>query len=189
MMLPEITHEEQTALDKALLDALDPLASAMRARVTGLPVERMWDADPVDVTLSVLTAWKVVDAEVKRLTAIAAGTAGSYGASYEQLGAAWGIIRQGARKKWPDTLDRSALAEAEPSRIELCGGSAELFPDPSPGGWRWTGTGADGTHGEADGASYLATREEAAAHAGAFLGEHAVERGPARPGGAGADSQ
>ncbi|MFI8885243.1 hypothetical protein ACIGW9_22950, partial [Streptomyces sp. NPDC053813] len=85
MMLPEITHEEQTALDKALLDALDPLASAMRARVTGLPVERMWDADPVDVTLSVLTAWKVVDAEVKRLTAIAAGTAGSYGASYEQL--------------------------------------------------------------------------------------------------------
>ncbi|MES9508802.1 hypothetical protein ABWJ92_20665 [Streptomyces sp. NPDC000609] len=189
MMLPEITHEEQTALDKALLDALDPLASAMRARVTGLPAERMWDADPVDVTLSVLTAWKVVDAEVKRLTAIAAGTAGSYGASYEQLGAAWGITRQGARKKWPDALDRSAPAEAERSRIELCGGSAEFFPDPSSGCWRWTGTGADGARGEADGASYLATREEAAAHAGAFLGEHAVERKPARPGGAGADSQ
>ncbi|WP_329191381.1 hypothetical protein [Streptomyces sp. NBC_01435] len=98
MMLPEITHEEQKSLDKALLDALDPLASAMRARVTGLPVERMWDADPVDVSLSVLTAWKVVDAEVKRLTAIAAGTAGSYGTSYGQLGAAWGITRQSAQE-------------------------------------------------------------------------------------------
>ncbi|MFI8887513.1 hypothetical protein ACIGW9_34860, partial [Streptomyces sp. NPDC053813] len=50
------------------------------------------------------------------------------------LGAAWGITRQGARKKWPDALDRSTPAEAEPSRIELCGGSAELFPDPSSGG-------------------------------------------------------
>ncbi|MFJ5818910.1 hypothetical protein ACIQGT_34190 [Streptomyces sp. NPDC093108] len=189
MMLPEITHEEQTALGKALLDALDPLASAMRARVTGLPAERMWDADPVDVTLSVLTAWKVVDAEVKRLTAIAAGTAGSYGASYEQLGAAWGITRQGARKKWPDARDRPVVAEAKPSRIELCGGSAELFPDPPSGGWRWTGKGADGARGEADGTTHLATKEEAAAHAGVFLGEHAVERGSARPGGADADSQ
>lgn len=106
MMPLEITTAEEAALDKALLDALNPLASAMRARATGLPEERMWDADPVDVTLSILTAWKVVDAEVKRLTAIAARTAGSYGASYEQLGAAWGITRQGARKKWPEAVER-----------------------------------------------------------------------------------
>ncbi|MFD7496540.1 hypothetical protein ACFV8T_29840 [Streptomyces sp. NPDC059832] len=176
MMLPEITTAEQTVLDKALLDALNPLASAMRARVTGLPEERMWDAEPIDVTLSILSTWKVVDAEVKRLTAIAAGTAGSYGASYEQLGAAWGITRQGARKKWPDALDRSTPAEAEPSRIELCGGSAELFRDPSSGGWRWAGRGADGTCDEADGTSYYATKEEAAAHAGVFLSEHVAEQ-------------
>ncbi|MFI5772682.1 hypothetical protein ACIA74_30040 [Streptomyces sp. NPDC051658] len=176
MTLPEITTAEQTVLDKALLDALNPLASAMRARVTGLPEERMWDAEPIDVTLSILGTWKVVDAEVKRLTAIAAKTAGSYGASYEQLGAAWGITRQGARKKWPDAIDRSAPAGAEPSRIELCGGSAELFRDPSSGGWRWAGRGADGTCDEADRTAYYATKEEAAAHAGVFLSEHVAEQ-------------
>ncbi|MFE0804617.1 hypothetical protein ACFW3N_31865 [Streptomyces sp. NPDC058834] len=43
--------------------------SAVRFRESGLSEARMWVADPVDVTLSVLAAWKVVDAEVKRLTA------------------------------------------------------------------------------------------------------------------------
>ncbi|HEY9327731.1 MAG TPA: hypothetical protein VIS09_05770 [Streptomyces sp.] len=111
MTPPEITPEEQIALDKALYEALEPLAAAVRARETGLPRERMWDADPVQVSLSVLATWKAVDAEVKRLTAIAARTAGSYGANYEQLGAAWRITRQGARKKWPEAVDRPAPAE------------------------------------------------------------------------------
>lgn len=175
MMPPEITTAEEAALDKALLDALNPLASAMRARATGLPEERMWDADPIDVTLSILTAWKVVDAEVKRLTAVAARTAGSYGASYEQLGAAWGITRQGARKKWPEAIERPASAAAETSFVELCGGSAEVSRDPSSGGWKWAGRGADGTSDEADGTAHYATKEEAAAHAGAFLKEHAID--------------
>ncbi|MFI6686350.1 hypothetical protein [Streptomyces sp. NPDC050485] len=125
---------------------------------------------------SILTAWKVVDTEVKQLTAIAARTAGSYGASYGQLGGAWGITRQGARKKWPDALDRTALAQGEGGVIELCGGSAELSRDPSSCGWRWAGQGADGTRGEADDASHHATKEEAAAHAGAFLKEHSTDR-------------
>ncbi|MEU1369639.1 hypothetical protein ABZ454_26370 [Streptomyces sp. NPDC005803] len=112
MTQPEITPEEQIALDKALYEALEPLAAALRARASGLPEERMWDADPVEVSLSVLATWKAVDVEVKRLTAIAARTAGSYGANYEQLGAAWGITRQGARKKWPEAVDRPAPAEA-----------------------------------------------------------------------------
>ncbi|WP_053730985.1 hypothetical protein [Streptomyces sp. WM6378] len=47
------------------------------------------------MTLSILATWKVVDAEVKYLTALAAKTAGSYSAGYEQLGAAWGITGQG----------------------------------------------------------------------------------------------
>ncbi|MFJ8853067.1 hypothetical protein [Streptomyces sp. NPDC102437] len=174
MTPPEITTAEEAALDKALLDALNPLASAMRARATGLPEERMWDAAPIDVTLSILTAWKVVDAEVKRLTAIAARTAGSYGASYEQLGAAWGITRQGARKKWPKAIERPTSAAAGTSFIELCGGSAEVSRDPSSGGWKWAGRGADGTCGE-DGTAHYATKEEAAAHAGAFLKEHATD--------------
>ncbi|MER6841108.1 hypothetical protein [Streptomyces platensis] len=176
MMSSEITAAELTALHKSLLDALNPLASAMRARATGLPEERMWDSDPIEVTLSILATWKVVDAEVKKLTAIAAKTAGAYGASYEQMGTVWGITRQGARKKWPEAVNRSATTGAEASLLELCGGTAELSRDPSSGSWRWTGQGADGTRGEADGTSCYATKEEAAAHAGAFLSEHVADR-------------
>ncbi|MFJ9454425.1 hypothetical protein ACIRST_05025 [Kitasatospora sp. NPDC101447] len=168
MTIVEITPEQQAELAKALLDALDPLAAAVRSRASGdLPEERMWAAEPVEVTLSVLSAWKLVDAEVKRLTALAAATAGSYGASYEQLGAAWGITRQGARKKWPDAVVRLA---PRPGSLELFGGAAEL--DEAVDGWRWTATGADGAVGEA--AAGYPTREEAAAHAGAFLAGHAV---------------
>lgn len=176
MTSPEITTPERTALDKALYDALTPLASALRARATGLPEGRMWDADPVEVSLSILATWKVVDAEVKHLTALAAKTAGSYGASYEQLGAAWGITRQGARKKWPDAVDKSAPGEPGESVVELCGGSATLSRDPSSGHWRWAGRAADGAHGETGATSHHATKEEAAAHAGAFLKEHAADR-------------
>ncbi|WP_438295871.1 hypothetical protein [Streptomyces sp. HUAS TT7] len=136
----EITPEEQAELDKALYDALTPLASTLHSRASGLPEDRMWEADPVEATLSVLAAWKVVDAEVKRLTAIAAGTAGSYGASYEQMGAVWGITRQGARKKWPEAVSRPATTAARTSgALDLCGGTAEVTLEPSSGGWRWTG--------------------------------------------------
>ncbi|MBK0375169.1 hypothetical protein I3215_20095 [Streptomyces sp. RB110-1] len=160
-------------LDKALYDALDPLASAIRSRLSGLPEERKWEAEPVEVALSVLAAWKVVDTEVKRLTATAAGTAGAYGASYEQLGAVWGITRQGARKKWPEAVSRPVAAGAPANRtVELCGGTAEVTREPGSGGWRWTGVGADGARGAAEADVRYATPEEAAAHAGAFLKGH-----------------
>ncbi|MFE4519067.1 hypothetical protein ACFRMQ_33325 [Kitasatospora sp. NPDC056783] len=165
MTTVEITPQERDELAKALLDALEPLAAGLRARATGLPVERMWNAEPVEVALSVLSAWKVVDAEVGRLAAVAAATAGSYGANYEQLGGAWGITRQGARKKWPQAVNRPA---ARPGSLELFGGSAELVED--EGGWRWVATGADGERGAA--AAGHRSREEAAAHAGAFLAAH-----------------
>ncbi|MFH9350098.1 hypothetical protein [Kitasatospora sp. NPDC017646] len=168
MTAVEITPEERSELASALLEALNPLATAVRARAAGLPEERMWDADPAEVALSVLSAWKLVDVEVKRLTATAAATAGSYGASYEQLGVAWGITRQGARKKWPEAVGRPA---ARPGSLELFGGTAELARDEAADGWRWTATGADGETGRA--AVGHPTREEAAAHAGAFLAEHA----------------
>ncbi|WP_189917228.1 hypothetical protein [Kitasatospora xanthocidica] len=168
MTTVEITHEERAELAKALLGALDPLAVAVRTRATGLPEERIWHAEPAEVALSVLSAWKLVDTEVKRLTAIAAATAGSYGASYEQLGAAWGITRQGARKKWPEAVSRPA---GRPGSLELFGGTAELTSDGAEGGWRWTATGADGERGGST--TGHPTREEAAAHAGAFLAGHA----------------
>ncbi|MFE4333775.1 hypothetical protein ACFRQM_31410 [Streptomyces sp. NPDC056831] len=177
MVMPEITTAELTALDTALLEALNPLATSMRARATGLPEDHMWAADPSDVALSILSTWKVVDEEVKRLTAIAAQTAGAHGASYERMGAAWGITRQGARKKWPDAVDKSAATEMGASSLELFGGTAELFRDTSSDGWRWKGRGADGTCSEDNGALTLATKEEAAAHAGAFLKEHTADEG------------
>ncbi|MFB8241106.1 hypothetical protein ACFC58_31690 [Kitasatospora purpeofusca] len=169
----EITPEERAELAKALTDALNPLAAAIRSRQSGLSTARMWDADPVEVTLSVLAAWKVVDTEVKQLTALAAATAGSYGANYEQLGAVWGMTRQGARKKWPDAVPRPAAAATRTgSSLELFGGTAELTQDPLSGGWAWTAEGADGTRGAAGDGTWYATKEEAAAHAGAFLREH-----------------
>ncbi|WP_310722536.1 hypothetical protein [Streptomyces sp. N2A] len=174
MTLPEITPEEQAELDKALYDALNPLATAIRSRETGLPADRMWAADPVDVTLSVLAAWKVVDGAVRRLTAQAAATAGSYGASYEQLGAVWGITRQGARKKWPDAVRRPAPVTAGARTLALFGGTAELVQAPS-GEWNWTAKGADGASGTAGDGTSHATAEEAAAHAGAFLKDHALD--------------
>ncbi|MFG2949419.1 hypothetical protein [Streptomyces adustus] len=172
----EITPEERTELDKTLYDALNPLASAIRSRETGLAVDRMWEADPVEVALSVLAAWKVMDVEVRRLTARAAATAGSYGASYEQLGAVWGITRQGARKKWPDAVSRPAPGTAGRSTLALFGGTAELV-QASSGGWAWTGRGADGTSSPVADGTCHATAEEAAAHAGAFLKEHALDAG------------
>ncbi|MET7651454.1 MULTISPECIES: hypothetical protein [unclassified Streptomyces] len=171
----EITSEERAELGKALTDALNPLAAAIRSRASESET-RMWEADPVDVTLSVLAAWKAVDTEIKRLTAIAAGTAGSYGASYEQMGAVWGITRQGARKKWPDAVPRpSAAAARTGAALELFGGTAELAQDPSSRGWTWSGKGADETRGAAEDDTWYATKEEAAAHAGAFLREHAAD--------------
>ncbi|MFE9142898.1 hypothetical protein [Streptomyces tubercidicus] len=171
----EITPEERAELGKALTDALNPLAAAIRSRQSGLSTARMWEADPVDVTLSVLAAWKVVDTEVKQLTARAAATAGSYGANYEQMGAVWGITRQGARKKWPDAVPRPAAAAAKTGGVlELFGGTAELVQDPSSGRWAWAGEGADETCGAAGDGTWYATKEEAAAHAGAFLREHAA---------------
>lgn len=174
MMSWEITPAEQTALDTSLLDALDPVAATLRARATGLPESRMWDADPVEVTLSVLAAWKVLDAEVKRLTEIAANTAGSYGANYERLGAAWGITRQGARKKWPEAANRKVTGE--PDTLELCGGTAELTQDGPSGHWRWIGRAADGTHGGTEADAGHSTKAEAAAYAGAFLQAHTAGR-------------
>ncbi|MFB7905903.1 MULTISPECIES: hypothetical protein [unclassified Kitasatospora] len=56
MTAVEITTEEQAELAKALLDALNPVAAAVRARATGLPEERMWHADPAEIALSVLAA-------------------------------------------------------------------------------------------------------------------------------------
>lgn len=173
MTSSEITPEERAAFDQALYDALNPLASAIRSRETGLPADRMWDADPMEVALSVLAAWKVADAEVRRLTAGAAATAASYGASYEQLGAVWGITRQGARKKWPEAVSRPVPATAGAGTLALFGGAAELLRVPS-GGWSWTGTGADGASGAVEDGTWYATAEEAAAHAGAFLKEHAL---------------
>ncbi|GAA3495837.1 hypothetical protein GCM10019016_029380 [Streptomyces prasinosporus] len=84
-------------------------------------------------------------------------------------------LREQAGQRRGDA-DAAAGGHGRRAVLELCGGTAELTRDPSSGGWRWTGEGADGTRGASDGDTPYATKEEAAAHAGAFLGEHATGR-------------
>ncbi|MEU9530375.1 hypothetical protein AB0D58_34060 [Streptomyces sp. NPDC048210] len=95
-----------------------------------------------------------------------ARTAGIMGATYTQLGAAAGITRQAATKRWPGAVPPRDTA---PVDIETSGGSGRISYDPEHGTWTWSARSANGTHGESpDDGRYL-TSEAAAAEAGAFL--------------------
>ena len=92
------------------------------------------------------------------------------------MGLAWGISRQGARKRWPDVASAFSQPPAgEPLRTTIAafGGTADLSWHGTEGGWWWIATGADGHSGDAEDTTYD-TREEAAAMAGAFLQQHAI---------------
>lgn len=98
----------------------------------------------------------------------AAKAAGIGGATYSQLGAAWGgISRQAARKKWPGVVD---ARDGEPERIvvELYGGRVEVSYLPDKSAWWWLGEAGSGKYGESWEKSYD-TAAEASAAAGAWL--------------------
>ncbi|MQS17956.1 hypothetical protein F7Q99_38660 [Streptomyces kaniharaensis] len=119
-----------------------------------------------DYTLSVLRMLREVGPAADVMAAEVAGRAGSQGATYVQLGEAWGITRQSARSRWPG-VTRIMVPLPEATELEMAGGDARISYHPDESGWWWIGTGANGRHDEAE--ETYDTREEALARAGAFL--------------------
>lgn len=62
----------------------------------GTPADENW-TDP----LASLRALALLSRAVDECAAAAARAAAGEGAGYPQLGSAWGVSRQGARKRWP----------------------------------------------------------------------------------------
>ncbi|MEU0074142.1 hypothetical protein ABZ027_32075 [Streptomyces sp. NPDC006332] len=176
-------NREQTARIRARLDALaDELADQLSTRVRDLPAAAPEDAhlvvrDAGDWHLARLRALREIRTVAEQLADRTVAAAGTRGAGYPQLGDAWAITRQGARKKWPDAV--SAMSEPPTGQqprvtINAFGGTADVSWHGSEGGWWWIGQGADGTPGEAGEDTTYDTKEEAAAMAGAFLQQHAA---------------
>lgn len=63
------------------------------------------DGDQREHWLAVLTALLAVRDSAEQLAAAAARSAAEHGADYPDIGAAAGMTRQGARRKWPGLAD------------------------------------------------------------------------------------
>ncbi|MFE5730240.1 hypothetical protein ACFQ7A_04910 [Streptomyces sp. NPDC056528] len=161
----------------------DELADRLSTRVQGLPARAPDDAplvvrDAGDWHLARLRALREIRTAAAQLADRTVAAAGIRGAGYPQVGEAWAITRQGARKKWPHAVSAMSPPPGEQearTTITAFGGSAALSWHGREGGWWWSAEGADGTVGDAgaDDSSTFDTREEAAANAGAFLQQHA----------------
>jgi hypothetical protein len=81
------------------------LSDEQRAELTAA-IDRLSRADDADGDqrehwLAVLTTLLAVRDSAERLAATAARRAAEHGADYPDIGAAAGMTRQGARRKWP----------------------------------------------------------------------------------------
>jgi hypothetical protein len=70
--------------------------------LTGADRRRAW--------LAMVSALTAAEQEITTLTATAAERAAEHGADYPALGAAAGMTRQGARRRWPGLSRRSGTA-------------------------------------------------------------------------------
>ncbi|MFF4607768.1 hypothetical protein ACFY12_34145 [Streptomyces sp. NPDC001339] len=174
---------QQTAKLRDEVDVLaDALADQLSTRVRDLPADAPEDAhlvvrDAGDWQLARLRALREIRTAAAVLADRTVAAAGIRGAGYPQLGDAWAITRQGARKKWPDAVSAMAAppgGQEARTTIEAFGGTADLSWHGAEGGWWWIGQGADGTGADAGEDVTYDTKEEAAANAGAFLQQHAL---------------
>ncbi|MGO4749589.1 hypothetical protein AB4212_13365 [Streptomyces sp. 2MCAF27] len=174
---------ERTAMVGDRLDSLaDELADQLSTRVRDLPADAPEGAhlvvrDAGDWHLARLRALREIRTVAEQLADQTVAAAGIRGASYPQLGDAWAITRQGARKKWPGAVSAMSpppTGQEDRTTIEAFGGTADLSWHGAEGGWWWIGQGADGTPGDAGDDTTYDTKEEAAVHAGAFLQQHAL---------------
>ncbi|MEU2730592.1 hypothetical protein ABZ650_23035 [Streptomyces griseoviridis] len=171
--------------DDEVLQLQDQVAEAARTLARAISTrESAYRADDREVPngiaispdwqLAYLYALHEIEGIARRLADGAARTAGGTGASYAQLGAAWGITKQAARLRWPGAVRKhdDTSGEGEPFELRLGGGLAEIIQLPNEGGFIWEAAGANGTSGQSE--EPYGSRTEAAAHAGAFLARHAA---------------
>ncbi|MFH8884514.1 hypothetical protein [Streptomyces californicus] len=167
-------------MDEQVLDAARSLAEristrACAYRAAGKPFDTALMAAP-DVQLALLRSLHEAKLSVERLAESAATVAGRGGASYAQLGAAWGgIKRQSARLKWPHAVPKKSASESIP--LHYAGGDAVIHHDPGADAWWYTATGADLREDESE--AVYSTSAEAIARATEFLLTHTR---PAAPG-------
>ncbi|MFF4244615.1 hypothetical protein ACFYY2_09075 [Streptomyces sp. NPDC001822] len=170
----EPAADDAFAMDDHVLDAVRALAERISTRALAYrAADKSFDpglmAAP-DVQLALLRALYEAKLSVERLAESAATVAGRGGASYVQLGAAWGgIKRQSARLKWPHAVVKRAAGESIPLRY--AGGAAAIHHDPNADAWWYTATASDGQ--EEESAAVHATSTEAIARATEFLLVHA----------------
>ncbi|MCQ8194687.1 hypothetical protein [Streptomyces rugosispiralis] len=138
------------------------------------------NGETADWNLSMLRALRQIKTETERLADDFAAEAGMHGANYPDLGAAWGITRQGARKRWSHTvsaLNPDTYRGREPIHFEAFGGEARVSFHPDDGGWWWIATAANRRTAEAPEGVTYDTSEEASAAAGAFLAANTTTDG------------
>ncbi|CAM5704307.1 hypothetical protein SBADM41S_10839 [Streptomyces badius] len=135
----EPADDDTFAMDEHLLEAVRSLAEristrSLAYRTAGKPFDAALMAAP-DVQLAMLRSLHEARLFVDRLAESAATVAGRGGASYAQLGAAWGgIKRQSARLKWPHAVPKKSACESIP--LHYVGGDAVVhhYRAPTPGG-------------------------------------------------------
>lgn len=180
MEMTEPTQEERDQLRRALLKALETLGNAVYERLTaGSPdsEQDVLDLTRPEIPLAKLIVCKHASEELDVLTERFARAAGAAGANYAELGTAWGISRQAARKRWPGAVSAvNERANKEPIHFEAFGGEARVAFHPEDGGWWWIGQGANRSQGDAGDEVTYDTSEEAAAAAGAFLAANQTPR-------------
>ncbi|MCX4403802.1 MULTISPECIES: hypothetical protein [unclassified Streptomyces] len=174
----EPIDDEVLHLQDQVAEAARDLARAISTRESVYRADGQEAPDGIalspDWQLAYLYALHEIEGIARRLADGAARTAGGTGASYAQLGAAWGITKQAARLRWPGAVRKpdDTSGEGEPFELWLSGGLAEIIQLPNEGGFIWKATGGNGTSGQAE--EPYGNRTEAAAHAGAFLARHAA---------------
>ncbi|MBQ0876780.1 MULTISPECIES: hypothetical protein [Streptomyces] len=171
----EPTTEDSFAMDDRVHEAARALAEristrALAYRAAGKPLDPALMAAP-DLQLALLRALYETKQSVDRLAESAATVAGRGGASYAQLGAAWGgIKRQSARLKWPHAVVGRSTRESIP--LHYAGGSAVVHHDADADAWWYSATAADQEEKESE--AVHGTYAEAIAGATEFLLAHAL---------------
>ncbi|MGW2891891.1 hypothetical protein ACWDDN_42625 [Streptomyces griseoruber] len=170
--------DEVLQLQDQVAEAARTLARAISTRESAYRADGQETPNGIAISpdwqLAYLYALHEIEGIARRLADSAARTAGGTGASYTQLGAAWGITKQAARLRWPGAVRKhdDTSGEGQPFELRLGGGIAEIIQLPDGGGFVWEATGADRASGQSP--EPYGSRTEAAAHAGAFLARHAV---------------